>query len=208
MANINDFGIPGVGTGILQPKLKNRWRATFAGMGSAGPNSDAQPLSMQVVTFDRPTVNFDEVTLNRYNSKAWIAAKHSWEPCKFVVEDDITSTASAVITNQLQSQQLLVGTGGPWLATAAEGSLYKFATYLDMLDGNETVLETWTFEGCWLQNVAYDNMDYSASEATKISISMRFDTAFQVIGTYTGGPGSALGGAGRLAPGSVNNPTS
>ena len=205
MANINDFGIPGVGTGILQPKLKNRWRATFAGLGG-GTNNDAQPLSMQCITFDRPKLTFDEVTLNRYNSKAWIAAKHSWEPCKIVVEDDITSTATAVLTQQLQAQELLVGTGGPWLATAAEGSLYKFVTYLDMLDGNETVLETWTMEGCWLQAMDYDNVDYSASEAVKINITMRFDTAFQVIGVYTGGPGSALGGAGRLAPGAVDNP--
>ena len=36
MATINQFGIPGVGSGILQPKLKNRWRVTFVGMGGEG----------------------------------------------------------------------------------------------------------------------------------------------------------------------------
>jgi hypothetical protein len=205
MANINDIGIPGVGTGILQPKLKNRWRATFAGIGGPGTNGDAQPLSMQVVTMDRPTLSFEEVALNRYNSRAWIAAKHSWEEIKISIEDDITSSASQVLTNQLQAQQYLIGTQGPWLATAPEGSLYKFVTYLDMLDGNEQVLETWTLEGCWLKNVNYNNLDYSASEAVKIDISMRFDHAFQTIGTYTTGPGSALGGAGRVPNGTQNN---
>lgn len=200
MANINDFGIPGVGTGILQPKLKNRWRATFAGLGGG---ADAQPLSMQVVTFDRPKLSFAEVELHRYNSRSWIAGKYNWDPIKIVVEDDITSTATSVLTAQLQQQQYLVGTAGPWLAAAAEGSLYKFATYLDMLDGNEQVLETWTIEGCWLQAVDYDSVDYSASEAVKVNVTMRFDHAFQTIGSYTGGQGVALGGAGRLAPGST-----
>lgn len=195
MANINDIGIPGVGTGILQPKLKNRWRVTFAGLGAG---VDAQPMSMQVVTFDRPSLTVEEVKLNRYNSVSWIAAKHSFEECKMVLEDDITSTASAVLTAQLQQQQYIVGAAGPWLATSPEGSLYKFATYFDQLDGNEQVLETWTFEGCWFKTVNWDTADYSASEAMKINVSMRYDNAFQTIGSYVGGQGVATGGAGRL----------
>ena len=47
MATINDIGIPGIGTGILHPKLKNRWRITFANMGAG---ADSQPLSMQAIT--------------------------------------------------------------------------------------------------------------------------------------------------------------
>jgi len=199
MANINDFGIPGVGTGILQPKLKNRWRATFAGIGGG---ADAQPLSMQVITFDRPNYSFDEVELNRYNSRAWIAGKYNWQPIKIVVEDDITSTATSVIRAQVQQQNYLIGTAGPWMAASPEGSLYKFATYLDMLDGNQQVLETWTIEGCWIKDANYGTVDYSSSEQVKIDITMRFDNAFQTIGQYTG-QGVALGGAGRLAPGST-----
>lgn len=200
MANINDFGIPGVGSGILQPKLKNRWRATFAGIGGG---ADAQPLSMQVVTFDRPNLSWDEVELHRYNSRAWIAGKYNWQPIKITVEDDITSTATSVLTAQAQQQQYLIGAAGPWLAASPEGSLYKFATYLDMLDGNQQVLETWTIEGCWIKDLNYQSMDYSSSEQVKIDITMRFDHAFQTIGQYVGGQGVALGGAGRLPTGAT-----
>ena len=44
MSTINDIGIPGVGSGILQPRQKNRWRVTFANLGGG---ADSQPLSMQ-----------------------------------------------------------------------------------------------------------------------------------------------------------------
>lgn len=191
MATINDIGIPGVGTGILQPKIKNRWRVTFAGLGNG---IDTQPLSMQIITFDRPQLSFEEVPLHRYNSVAWVAGKHTWAEQNFVVEDDIAGTATNVLQQQLQSQQLLIGAGGPWLATAPEGSFYKFATFFDQLDGGTTVLETWIMEGCWLKSVNYDGVDYSSSDPIKLQISMRFDHARQNIPNYGEGPGSALGG--------------
>jgi len=205
MANINDMGIPGVGNGILQPKLKYKWSVTFAGLGGG---TDSQPLSMQVVTFDRPSLSFTEVELHRYNSRAWIAGKHSWESIKLSLEDDISGTATQVLQNQLQVQQWLVGAQGPWLASAAEGSQYKFVTYLSMLDGNEEALELWTMEGCWLQSVNWDGLDYSSSDAIKIQVTLRFDNARQDVLGFTGEAGfpagtldSALGGAGRLLPG-------
>ena len=55
MATINDFGIPGVGDGILHPKHKHRWRALFVGM--AGGTSSLR-LSHQLVTFKRPGLQF------------------------------------------------------------------------------------------------------------------------------------------------------
>ena len=47
MATINNIGIPGIGTGILQPKQKHRWRVTFPDIGAG---AESQPLSMQAIT--------------------------------------------------------------------------------------------------------------------------------------------------------------
>lgn len=195
MATINDIGIPGVGTGILQPKLKHRWRATFANLGGG---TDAQPLSMQVVTFARPSVEFDEVQLDRYVSRAFIAGKYTWSDSAITLQDDVTGSASAVIREQMQKQQWLIGAEGPWLAAAGEGSLYKFVTYLDMMDGNDQVIEKWTLEGCWLKSVDYTDLDYASSDPVMINITLRFDHARQDIGGYDQGQGVALGGAGRV----------
>lgn len=195
MATINDIGIPGVGTGILQPKLKHRWRVTFANLGGG---ADSQPLSMQAVTIERPKISFEEVQLDRYVSRAWVAGKYTFEPVTLTVEDDVSGTASQVIQEQLQKQQFLIGAEGPWLAAAGEGSLYKFVTYLDQLDGNEQVIEKWTIEGCWFQNVDYMDNDFAVSEALQITMTIRFDHARQDIGGYDQGEGIALGGAGRI----------
>lgn len=194
MATINDIGIPGIGTGILHPKLKNKWRVTFANIGGG---ADSQPVSMQATNVTRPTLSFEEVEMHRYNSRAWVAGKHNWEPMDLTLEDDISGTAAIVIQEQLQAQQYLTGAEGAWLATAGEGSQYKFVTYLDLMDGNEGAVERWTVEGCWILNADYGDLDYSASEAATITLQVRFDHARQDIGGYQQGEGVATGGAGR-----------
>lgn len=193
MATINDIGIPDVGTGILQPKQNNKWRVTFQNMAQL-PASQA--VSMQAVTITRPTVTFKKVELHRYNSISYIAGKHEWQPTELTIEDDVTGSASAILQQQLQLQQWLIGAEGQWLAAAGEGSVYKFATKLDMLDGNDQVIESWTMEGCWLESVKYGDLDYSNADAVKITISISYDHARQVVGGYLRGPGIATGGAG------------
>ena len=195
MATINDFGIPGVGSGILHPKHKDRWRVTFANLAGG---VDSQPVSMQARSVVRPNLSFEEIELHRYNSRSWVAGKHNWTEMEIVLEDDVTSTASTVVQAQLQRQKWLIGAEGQWLAAAGEGSLYKFVTYLDMLDGNDQVIEKWTVEGCWIKTADYGNVDYTANEAVTITLSVRYDHARQILGGYQQGPGVATGGAGGI----------
>lgn len=195
MATINDFGIPGVGSGILHPKHKNRWRATFANLGGG---TDSQPMSMQAITVNRPKLTFEKIPLHRYNSIAFVAGKHTWEPMALTIEDDVTGSASTVIQAQLQKQQWLIGAEGQWLAAAGEGSLYKFVTYLDMLDGNDQVIEKWTVEGCFIESADYGELSYEANEKVTIALSISFDHARQNIGGYAQGQGIATGGAGKV----------
>jgi hypothetical protein len=193
MSTISDFGIPGVGTGILHPKQKNRWRVTFANLGGG---VDSQPISMQAITVTRPKLNFAEVELHRYNSVAYVAGKHNWDEMKLTLEDDVTSSASVVIQAQLQKQQWLIGAEGQWLAAAGEGSVYKFVTYLEQLDGNDGVVEKWTVEGCFLKDANYGDNDYKTGDAMTIELTIRFDHARQTLGGYSRGQGIATGVAG------------
>ena len=194
MATISQSGIPGLGdfgNGILQPKLKNRWRVIFVNFGSSSSTAPHQNVSVQAVNVTRPVLNFDEVQLDRYNSRAWVAGKHMFDPMTLTVEDDVNGTAAAAIREQLAEQQWLTGAEGPWLAANNSASDYKFTTKLDLLDGNEQVVETWLIEGCWLQNVNYNDLDYAASEAVQITLNIRYDHAAQDIPGLTTGTGVA-----------------
>jgi hypothetical protein len=189
VATLSQVGIGGVGGPILMPKLQNRWNVLFIGIGG---NSAGNDLSLQATTVTRPNLSFEEVQLDRYNSRAYVAGKHSWDPCTLTIEDDITNRASAVIQAQIEKQQRLIGASGPWLNTEATAAGYKFGTLINMLDGNEGIVETWKLEGCYISAVDYGSGDYSTAEKLNISLTVRYDHARQeLISAVTG---SAIGG--------------
>lgn len=195
MATLSNFGIPGAGAGILHPRLKNKFRLVFLNIGQLLPGTNSRDLTMQVVTTTLPNITWEEVTLHRYNSTAYVQGKHSFEAISVTVEDDITGLASNVITAQLETQQRIIGSDldGRWLNTAATGSDYKFAARIDQLDGDETVVGYWVLEGAQIMNADFGDRDYSASESAVITMSIRFDHARK----YESGInfGTALGGA-------------
>lgn len=194
MSTLNDVGgLPEVTTGgFLQPKLTNRWRVTFLGFGD---DPGATPLSLQATKVTRPDLKFDVQTMHRYNSFANVLGKHSLGDLSVTVMDDLSSTATKLLQAQLQRQQFIIGAEGPYLASAQEGSMYKFATVLDLLNGNDLVAESWTYEGCMIASAKWADVDYGKSEIMTIDISMKIDHMFQCFPNFVT-PGIALGGNG------------
>ena len=194
MATLSNFGIPGAGSGILHPRLKNKFRITFLNMGQLVPGTNSRNLTMQVTNITLPNLTFEEVVLHRYNSTAYVAGKHSWEPISVTVEDDVTGLAATVVRNQLETQQRIIGSDldGRWLNTAATGSDYKFGIKIDQLDGDEGVVQTWVLEGSQIMGADFGDRDYSASEAATITMNIRFDHARHIESGQ--GYGTALGG--------------
>lgn len=194
MGTLSQVGIPGVGNGVLHPKAKNRWRAIFVGLGGIlGSNSSVpNDLSLQVITFTRPSLTYEEIQLDRYNSRVWVAGKHNFEPLTVTVEDDITNRATNAIQTQLERQQRLIGANGPWLNTEATALGYKFGVRLEQLDGNETVVEVWKYEGSWFTAVDWGDADYATGDKMVITLTVRYDHVRQTL--IPAVTGSAIGG--------------
>ena len=194
MATLSQMGIPGAGFGILHPKQKHRFQVTFVGLARLVPSVSSRELTRQATTITLPNLTFEEVQMHRYNSVAYVAGKHSWDPINLTVEDDITGLASMAVTGQLETQQRLIGADlpGDYLNAGATGSDYKFGTIIQQLDGNEGVVEEWRLEGCWIMNADFGDRDYSASDAATITMQIRFDHARHEL--FGAGYGTALNG--------------
>jgi hypothetical protein len=194
MATLSQVGIAGVGNGVLAPKAKNRWRAIFIGLGGALGATAGVPndLSLQVITATRPSLSFEEIQQDRYNSRVYVQGKQTFEPCTMTVEDDATNRAAHAIQTQLEMQQRLIGASGPWLNVDPTATAYKFGMQLEMLDGNETVLEAWLYEGCFFQAVDWGDLDYSTAEKMTITITIRYDHTHQKLNNLV--TGSSIGG--------------
>jgi hypothetical protein len=162
--------------GLLMPKLKYRFRAIFENFGIATPRTE---LTKQVIDFTRPSVTFEEIPIDIYNSKLYVAGKHSWEQVTVNLRDDASGQVARLVGEQLQKQLDFYEQ-----ASAASGTDYKFTTKCEILDGGNgaytpVVLETWELYGCYLSNVNYNDLNYASSEAVTITMQIRFDNALQ-----------------------------
>ena len=162
--------------GLLMPKLKYRFRVSFENFGVSTPRSE---LTKQIVDFTRPSVTFDEIPIDIYNSKVYLQGKHTWEQVTVNLRDDASGQVAKLVGEQLQKQFDMMEQ-----SSAASGIDYKFITRCEVLDGGNgastpNVLETWELYGCMVTNVNYNDMNYASSEAATITMQIRFDNAVQ-----------------------------
>jgi hypothetical protein len=146
--------------GLLMPKLKYRFRVSFENFGVSTPRTE---LTKQVIDFARPSVSFEDMTIDIYNSKIRLAGKHTWEDVTVNIRDDAGGQVAKLVGEQLQKQMDFVE-----MASAASGIDYKFITRCEILDGGNgtstpTVLETWELYGCYLTSVNYNDLNYGES---------------------------------------------
>ena len=174
--------------GLLMPKLKYRFRTVFENLGVSTPRTE---LTKQVMTFTRPSVSFDDMTIDLYNSRMRLAGKHTWDDVTVELRDDASGQVAKLVGEQLQKQLDFMEQ-----SSASSGIDYKFVTRCEVLDGgngaNEpTVLETWELYGCYLTTVNYNDLTYADSAPATVSLTIRFDNAVQTpIGN---GVGTAVG---------------
>lgn len=165
--------------GLLMPKLKYRFRATFTGFGAgAAPEN----LTKQVVDIKRPNVTFAPITLDVYNSKIYLQGKPEWQETTINFRDDATGGVSKLIGEQIQKQFDFLEQ-----SSAPSGINYKFGIDYEILDGGNgaiqaNVLEKWSLIGCFLTSVDYGDMAYNSSDPVQIACNIRFDNAIQVVG--------------------------
>ncbi len=174
--------------GLLMPKLQYRFRVSLENFGVSTPTTE---LTKQVIDVTRPTVNFEELEIPVYNSRAYLAGRPTWEPITLNLREDVNNSVQKLVGEQLQKQFDFFEQ-----SSAASGIDYKFTTRIEILDGGNgantpNVLETFELYGCFIQNANYNTLAYSSNEPVTISLSMRYDNAIQSpvgegIGTAVG----------------------
>jgi len=157
--------------GLLMPKLQYRFRLVLENFGVSTPRSE---ITKQVQDVTRPSVSFDV-----YNSRVYMAGKHTWEPITINLRDDVNNSVSKLCGEQIQKQYDFFEQ-----SSAASGIDYKFQSRIEILDGgngaNEAnVLETFELYGCYVQNINYNTLAYATSDPVLITLTVKYDNAIQ-----------------------------
>lgn len=184
VASLANFTVPVTGPsdqsnpnqGLLMPKLKYRFRATFVDFGVKAPTTE---MTKQVVDIKRPNINFNPITIDVYNSKVYLQGKPEWQEVTINLRDDAGGNVSKLVGEQIQKQFDFTEQ-----ASAASGIDYKFVLRYEMLDGGNgastpNVLETWELYGCFISQVDYGDANYSSNDPVQIALTVRYDNALQ-----------------------------
>lgn len=173
---------------LLMPKLQYRFRVTLQNFGISTPTTE---LTKQVMDVTRPSVTFEEITLDVYNSKVYLAGKPAWEAITLNLREDVNGNVQKLVGEQLQKQFDFFEQ-----SSAASGVDYKFTTVIEILDGGNgantpQVLETFELFGCFITTANYNNLNYTENSPVNITLNIRFDNAIQSpqgvgIGTQVG----------------------
>lgn len=175
MGALSKFGVPtGDGGAVIMPKLSYRFRVTFNNIGG---QTNSKALTHQIVSVTRPTLSHEPITLDVYNSRVYLAGKHTWEPITIVVRDDVDGEVISFVDKQVQNQIDHNDQSAP-----LAGAQYKFSTVIETLDGTNVAneagtLDTWTLSGCFITNVGYGENDYANSSPMTVSMTIQYDNA-------------------------------
>jgi hypothetical protein len=176
------------GQGLLMPKLQYRFRVSLENFGVSTPTTE---LTKQVIDVTRPNLSFENITLDVYNSKVYLAGKHTWEAITLSLREDVNNNVQKLVGEQLQKQFDFFEQ-----SAAASGSDYKFLTRIEILDGGNGVLtpgilETFELYGCFIETANYNTLAYNSNDPVTVSLTIKYDNAIQTpkgtgIGTEVG----------------------
>jgi len=162
--------------GLLMPKLQYRFRVSLENFGVSSPSTE---LTKQVMDVTRPNIQFEDMTVDIYNSRVYLAGKHTWDPITLNLREDVSNNVQKLVGEQLQKQFDFFEQ-----SSAASGADYKFVTRIEILDGGNGantagVLETFELYGCYLNSANYNSLNYATSEVATVTLSIRYDNAIQ-----------------------------
>ena len=185
IASLSKFTVPlasdqsASSQGMLMPKLKYRFRVMFENFGVSTPTTE---LTKQVSEAARPNVQFDDQTIQVYNSTIHYAGRPKWNTFTVKLRDDVTGAVSKLVGEQLQKQYDFFEQ-----SSAASGGDYKFLMRVEMLDGGNgantpNVLETWECYGCYITQSNYNSLGYGGQEMLTIDLTIQPDNCIQTTG--------------------------
>jgi hypothetical protein len=204
LTSLNRISVPTTngtsGTALLMPKLKYRFRVILQSFGVEASTE----LTKQVSDVTRPTVTFEEMTIEVYNSKVKLAGKPSWGDITLNLRDDANGQVQKFVGQQVQKQFDFMEQ-----ASARSGVDYKFQMIIEMLDGGNggnvelNVLEKWELYGCFVSEVNYGDANYGENSPMTVALTIKYDNAVQFAGANGAGPERGIGAnvAGQILQG-------
>ena len=183
ITTLQNISIPteagGSNSSLLMPKLQYRFRVFLDNFGTTGGPDGVREISRQVVDVTRPNLSFEQMTIDAYNSRTYLAGKHTWEPITLNLREDANNNVQKIVGQQLQRQFDFFEQ-----SSAVSSGSYKFQTRIEILDGGNgatgpNVIDRFHLVGCYIESANYNTLAYATNEPVSVALTIRYDNAIQ-----------------------------
>ena len=191
--------------GTFEPQRVNN----FTFQVHLASQSDANIIELSLDTGFLPQEGNAPIMLSFLNEQVYVAGKVMWQEGTIVLKDFVDQPTAEAI----RAWRSLVY--DPFTGRIGFAANYKKSANIIMYTPDGLSERTWELIGCWPMAVSWGALDMNASDANRITVTIRFDKArpassFQgqgviagagaTIGTVSGSVGGSIGVSG----GSVN----
>jgi len=117
------------------------------------------------------TMTQGEVTLNHINIQRKVKGKTVWNDVQMTLFDPITPSGAQAVMQWVRLHHES--------ATGRDGyaSIYKKDITLNQLSPLGEVIEEWKLKGCYLSEVNFGSLDWSAEDVVMIDATLNYDWA-------------------------------
>ena len=144
----------------FEPKMKNRFIMEWAGVPG-----------YLVKTANRPTIQFEKVTLDHINIKRQLKGKGEWQDLEITLYDPIVPSAAQAVMEWVRlSHESLTGRDG-------YADFYKKDINLYMLGPVGDKIEQWTLKGAFISQANFGDLDFSSNDPATITLTLTYDYA-------------------------------
>ena len=144
----------------FEPKMKNRFIMEIDGIPS-----------YLIKTANRPSIQFEVVTLDHINVKRKLKGKGEWQDVEITLYDPIVPSGAQQVMEWVRtSHESLTGRDG-------YADFYKKDVNFFMLGPVCYKIEQWTLKGAFITNASFNDLDWASNDPAEITLTLSYDYA-------------------------------
>jgi len=144
----------------FEPKMKNRFIMEIDGI-----------QSYLIKTANRPSIQFEKVTLDHINVKRQLKGKGEWQDIEITLFDPIVPSGAQQVMEWIRlSHESLTGRDG-------YADFYKKDVDIYMLGPVGDKIENWKIKGAFIQSANFGSLEWASNDVSDITLTLSYDYA-------------------------------
>jgi len=144
----------------FEPKTKNRYIMYIEGI----------PAYL-IKTANRPSINFEAITLDHINVKRYVKGKGEWQELEISLYDPVVPSAAQAVMEWVRlGHESVTGRDG-------YSDFYKKDITINVLGPVGDKVEEWTLKGAFITAANFNDLAWESNDPAEVTLTLRYDYA-------------------------------